>query len=358
VRSLMLVSTSADQRLRSEVADGRRPTPEYLRLESQHGVQLLDWSELGLRSGHRSVARSLRHVLASLRRVRRADVVFSDGEHLGIPLAITMRLLRMDTAHVMIGHNLLTPMKCRIMRHISLGPHDRVLIHSSNQLRPIVQATGLASERFSTVPYGIDTAFWSPGSEGEVEGLVVSAGREHRDYRTLVEALPAGATATIADHSPYTPEATRRDPGVWPSTVERVALDPIGLRDLYRKAALVVVPVVDSSMPAGITTLLEAMSVGKAVVVTETTELAGVVEHGCTGLTVPPGDVAGMRAAIKTLLADPSKRRALGAAARDVAVSRYDVNLYAEAIARHLDAASNCGPASSAGSAEFSGAEG
>jgi glycosyltransferase involved in cell wall biosynthesis len=341
----MLVSTSADQQLRTEVANGRRPTPEYLRLESQHGVQLLDWSQLGARSGHRSVARSLRHVLTSLRWVRRADVVFSDGEHLGIPLAIAMRLLRLDTAHVMIGHNLSTPMKCRILRHTSLGPRDRILIHSTNQLRRIVDETGMASERFSIVPYGIDTAFWSPGAESsESEGLVVSAGREHRDYRTLVEALPVGASATIADHSPYTPEATRRDPEAWPSTVERVALDPMGLRDLYRKASVVVVPVVDSSMPAGITTLLEAMSAGKAVVVTETAELAGVVQHGYSGLTVAPGDVEGMGEAIRTLLAEPSTRRTLGARARDVAVSRYDVNLYAEALARHLaDAASSGG---------------
>ena len=236
--------------------------PEYLSLESRYGVELLDWSKLGIDSGHRSVGRSLQHVAASLRRARQVDVVFSDGEHVGIPLALAMQALRIDTPHVMIGHNLLTPAKTRLLRHLPLRALDRVLVHSINQVGSIVSATEMSADRLAVVPYGIDATFWSPPQDGVDDALVVSAGREHRDYRTLVAALPPGARLTIADHSLFTPQATRRDPDVWPSTVERVALDAVGLRELYGRAAIVVVPVVESLMPAGITTLLEAMSMG------------------------------------------------------------------------------------------------
>ena len=70
--------------------------------------------------------------------------------------------------------------------------------------------------------------------------------------------------------------------------------------------------------------------------VTETSELRGVIQHGESGLVVQPGDVAGMHAAIRHLLASPSTRQALGSRARQVALERYDVNVYASALASHL----------------------
>ena len=340
VRSLMLVSAVVDQQLRTDVAAGRRPAPEYLRLERDHGVGLLDWSQLGLSAGQRSVQLSLKHVSRALRRAGQVDVVFSDGEHVGIPLALAMQARRVRAAHVMIGHHLLTPAKKRVLRRLPVSRHlDRVLVHSQHQLDGIISETGLPAEKLAVVPYGVDATFWSGAPDVEKQGLVVSAGREHRDYRTLVSALPAGATLSIADHSPFSPHATRRDPDVWPSNVERVQLDPLRLRELYQQASVVVVPVVESTMPAGITTLLEAMAMGKAVVVTETAELRGVVEDGITGLTVQPGDVTAMGAAIEHLINSPSTRLALGNQARQVILESYDVDVYAGLLARHLNEA-------------------
>jgi hypothetical protein len=274
--------------------------------------------------------------MAALRRANDVDVLFADGEHVGIPLAVLMRGLRIDTPQLTIGHNLLRPAKQRILRRVRVRPVDRFLTHSANQVRSIVAGTHLPEEQLAVVPYGVDTTYWSGSDDSEHPGLVVSAGREHRDYRTLVSALPRESTLTIADHSIFTPQATRRDPAVWPPGVQRLALDAFHLRELYRQAAVVVVPVIESSMPAGITTLLEAMSMGKAVVVTETSELQGVVRHGETGLVVAPGDVAGMQQAIGCLLSSPSTRRALGRRARQAALERFDVNLFADLLAGQL----------------------
>jgi glycosyltransferase involved in cell wall biosynthesis len=332
----MLVSATVDERLRQDAAAGLRPVPEYLVLENRYGVELLDWSQLGASAGHRSVARSLGHATAALKRAKDVDVIFTDGEHLGIPLALVLRTLQIDTPHLTIGHNLLRPAKRQILRRVRVRRVDRFLTHSANQVRSIVATTRLPDDQLAVVPYGVDTSFWSGSGDGERAGVIVSAGREHRDYQTLVAALPGGATLTVADHSIFTPDATRRDPEVWPATVRRVALDAVRLRELYFQAEVVVVPVIESSMPAGITTLLEAMSMGKAVVVTETAELRGVVQHGETGLVVKPGDVAGMRAAIESFLSSPERRRALGARARAVAVERYDVNVYADTLFGHL----------------------
>jgi glycosyltransferase involved in cell wall biosynthesis len=110
-------------------------------------------------------------------------------------------------------------------------------------------------------------------------------------------------------------------------------LDPRGLRDLYDRAAVVVVPVLDTDFPAGITTLLEAMAMAKAVIVSGTDALAEVVDDGRSGVVVPPGDVGRMGAAIEVLLADAERRRALGAQARRTVVERYGLDDYVDALA-------------------------
>ena len=73
---------------------------------------------------------------------------------------------------------------------------------------------------------------------------------------------------------------------------------------------MVVVPVIDTPFPFGITTVLEGMSMGKAVVVSDTEGLRGVVEDGRTGVVVASRGRDGLRRAIEDLLADPERRRA------------------------------------------------
>jgi 2-deoxystreptamine N-acetyl-D-glucosaminyltransferase/2-deoxystreptamine glucosyltransferase len=58
------------------------------------------------------------------------------------------------------------------------------------------------------------------------------------------------------------------------------------------------------------------MAHGRAVVATAVGGLPDMVVDGETGLLVPPGEPAALRAAIDRLLADPGLRGRLGAAAR------------------------------------------
>jgi len=333
----MLVSATVDAELRAEVSEGVRPSTEFLRLAELHGVELLDWTALGRRSAQRSVLRSIAHVAAALSHVRQVDVVFSDGEHLGIPLAIAMKALRINTPHLVIGHHLNTRGKTLALRWLKpCRRMDRILVHSPNQIDMARKDMKALVPRLRVVPYGIDTAFWAPQPVPQREGLVVSAGREHRDYDSLLQACPQTAKLFIADHSIHSPHARRREPDAWPANVERRALAHIDLRRMYSRASVVVVSVLDTPFPFGITTLLEAMSMGKAVVVSDTDGLRGVVEDGRTGVVVPPGNVAQLRTAIEGLLADPIKRRRLGEQARTEATERFGLDIYVAKLVGHL----------------------
>ena len=61
---------------------------------------------------------------------------------------------------------------------------------------------------------------------------------------------------------------------------------------------------------------MEAMIVGKPVVVSRTGGLADIVAHDQSGLLVPPGDAAALRDALQALIDDPARRTALGEAGR------------------------------------------
>jgi glycosyltransferase involved in cell wall biosynthesis len=333
----MLVSADVKESLRAEVRAGLRPCPEYLLLEDRYGVRLLDWSEIAEGPHRKSVWLAVRHAGAALRQLPHTDVVLSDNEGVGIPLALAMRARRDTTPHLVIGHRLGSPRKAAVFRGAKAHRRmDRVVVHSPNQIE-LHRRLGFSRRQLRMVPYGVDTDFWAPGPRVMEADLVLSAGREHRDHQTLVDAVVGTARLFVADASAYSPRAHRRVPTVWPDWVERGALNHFELREHYERAAVVVVPLLPTAYPFGITTLLEAMAMAKAVVVSDTEGLRGVVEHGRTGLVVPPNDPTALRRAVSQLLEDADAREGLGQAARTAVLERYRLDQFADALGRQLD---------------------
>lgn len=73
------------------------------------------------------------------------------------------------------------------------------------------------------------------------------------------------------------------------------------------------------------TTVLEAMATGLPVVATRSGGTPTAVRQGETGLLTSINDSRGFAAALRTLIRDPARRRALGAAGRRVAEEMFDV---------------------------------
>jgi N-acetyl-alpha-D-glucosaminyl L-malate synthase BshA len=71
---------------------------------------------------------------------------------------------------------------------------------------------------------------------------------------------------------------------------------------------------------------LEAMASSVPVIATRAGGLPEVVDDGVTGYLLPVGDVDGMAARALDLLSDRTFRLRMGAAAREVAISRFDEN--------------------------------
>ena len=99
------------------------------------------------------------------------------------------------------------------------------------------------------------------------------------------------------------------------------------------------VPLYDNDFQAGITTILEAMAMGKAVIATKTAGQRDVIEDGVNGLYVPPGDAGALRSSIVRLLANPEEARHLGENARRLVIETMSLDRWVRRIREGIRAA-------------------
>jgi sugar transferase (PEP-CTERM/EpsH1 system associated) len=176
------------------------------------------------------------------------------------------------------------------------------------------------------VPNGVDVEYFVPGSEREDAAMIYTGGMNmfanrdavihfvERIWPAIKAAKPDARFDIVGqDPPPELLQRAGRDPGL------RIHGYVDDIRPLVRKAAVYVVPI----RVGGGTRLkvLDALAQGKAIVSTTV---------GCEGIDVTSGrdilihdDPDDFAQQVIALLDDPARRRALGAAARRLAESRY-----------------------------------
>lgn len=75
--------------------------------------------------------------------------------------------------------------------------------------------------------------------------------------------------------------------------------------------------------------LMDGLAAGRPVISTAPGQAARLLADGGCGIAVPPGDAAGLAAALMSLAEDPGRRTAMGGAARSLAVRQHDRRLLA-----------------------------
>jgi glycosyltransferase involved in cell wall biosynthesis len=275
------------------------------------------------------------------------DAVVTWGERHSLMVALVMRLpvrLRRRPGHLAI---LVWPSKRNraLLRYV-LRDVDRFIVYSPLQRLYVEQMLAVGRERLIDAKYSVDTRFWRPG-EGAGD-LICSVGMEMRDYGTLMESLrPLDIPCHIAAGQGMFEMRWRT--AEWDENVgEKPIPDNITLgqkphtelRDLYARSRFVVVPVTPSDQDNGITAILEAFAMGKAVVATENPGNTKILEHGVNCLLVPPYDVDAMRSAIVELWNDPERCERFGAAGRRVVEARHGLDQWTAGLVRGVEEAS------------------
>jgi glycosyltransferase involved in cell wall biosynthesis len=157
------------------------------------------------------------------------------------------------------------------------------------------------------LPMSIDSKFSGRAAAGLEQNFVLAVGtNDGKDFETLLEALPNGTRLVVVTDS-YNAGKVRRHRCFGGQIEVLEAVPARDLRELYRAAAVVVVPLADSSHGSGHTVLLETMAMGKVVVVSRARCMRDYIGDDGAVLSVPVGNAAALREVLEEVLRYPER---------------------------------------------------
>ena len=341
---LLTISGTIPADLSTKVAQGARPQADYVAMAKTFGADLLDYPAA------RKVAGSFGKLLervggpdlvlawACFTQRQQYKVIITDGEQIGLPLAAMMKFLGLGQRprHLMIVHIISVPKKMFFLDRLGVQSHiDRFLVYATAQKHYIENRWKIPSRRVRLTPFMVDSAFFSPDhvQTHNEEPMICAVGLERRDYPTLlkaVEGLPA--KVIIAAASPWSKRSDSTQGQSIPANVEIRKFSQYELRQLYADSRFLVMPLENVEFQAGITAILEAMAMERAVVCSETPGQTDAVIENETGYYVSPNDPAALRAALDGLLEHPEIAERMGKAGRRIVQQRMSLDRYTEGL--------------------------
>jgi glycosyltransferase involved in cell wall biosynthesis len=349
---LLTVSGVIDPHIEEKIARGERPMADYLAMAEAFGADLLDYAIARQSTGR--VGRWLERiggpdlVLAWACFTRRHDyqTCFTDGEQVGLPLALFLKMSRSRLRHLMIVHILSVRKKMFFLDWFRAQSRiDRFFVYATWQKRFIEERWHIPAERVIWTPFMVDTDFFSPQKAGQVDlqlGLdhrpvICAVGLEFRDYPTLLEAVDGLAVnVVIAAASPWSKREDSTTGRKIPENVLVSRFTQFELRELYALSDFMVMPLENVPFQAGVTAILEAMAMGKAVICSKTIGQTDVIIDGKTGIYVPPQDVSALRREIRQLIEQPQETKRMGAAGRELVLQSMNLHAYASRLAEYV----------------------
>lgn len=347
---------------RAEIDRGERPRHVLLEFADRTGGRAVSTSGMTVTTMDRLMGKivgrdTLWHIAWHLRRASRDGFVYGNGEAIGFALLL-LAAFRPSRARN-IGFYVMTPRGARVrwwlrlIRILRLAP---IITVETERKAAVVRAMvgPRCAARLLTLLTPVDTDFFSPGTTAPpLLPTVASAGRERRDYATLAAAIdglavegpgveqldagPAFVDVEVCAVSPDAADSSATMPASIPATMRFVDLDMAGLRDLYRRAAVVAVPTTDNEIDAGFTSVLEAMACARPVIVSQQGAQVGLVE-AAVAVGVPVGDAAALRAELSSLITDSARAASLGERARRHAIQMHGTDRWLDEFVAHLKA--------------------
>ena len=300
---------------------GTIPRPEYLILKEALGADLYDFTDVAA-STRRSVIAARRYgprfglaaLGCSMR--KRYDHFYCTGEDIALPFGMMMACLADFGRITAVVHNVGTPKRRALLRAIPSRVWRHVICIGDEQERLLTEDSRVPAERVHRLPYWVDTKFFDPdradradrSDRSDDRPFVFACGQEGRDYETLGRAAAGSDLRFVVVASGWSPDmgysVTDTAQVAANVQVERGSLTFLELRARYAAARVVAVPLKEMSYSAGVTSILEAMSMAKPLVVSRSTGIVDYVDDGVSGCLAPVGDADAFSRAIEHFYLD------------------------------------------------------
>ncbi len=270
------------------------------------------------------------------------DVIYCDGETLGIPVALTLSAHRHRPKVVMFVHNINRPRGRLALKLFNLKDKvDLFMVGTASQAeflhRYLSKSENRIYKTYCQAP--VDISFFTPGvaSKELLRPIIGSGGLEKRDYQTLALATSElNVDVKICAYSPSTKAQQKTFPKVMPKNMSCRFYDWCDLVQLYRDSDIVVLPLFENNYQAGLTTLFEAMACGRPVIITRSDGIIGDLINSGMVTGVNPCDPVGLKQAIEELLNNPEKASAQAQRGYELVTREFNSSKYVEELAKKL----------------------
>ena len=271
-------------------------------------VKVLPYKDETQRRGKSRLWIALRNACIANRLAGQHDIfLFEDTQPLSISLTILLASLKLKRPTILRADPLLRYPRRRWTLWYHRGwmrSTDKLLVWSPAVIERYYCAYGFPKEKMQAVHFHHTLAGYSPEvADGE---YVFSGGNSLRDYPTLLQAVK-GTDIPIVISTQTHIEADV------PTNVRIVACSHAEFRSLMAGARFIVIPLDMSQLATtGQQSYLNAMALGKLVIVTDTVDAPFYIENGSTGLLTPSGDAESLRKAIVWAWEHPAERQQIG----------------------------------------------
>ena len=247
-----------------------------------------------------------------LARKKKADAIVTHGPALAAWCGLFARILRLKIPIVAHSFNFteLPNATKRTVLGSMLSNVDRFVIFSSLERSLYAKAFDLPEDRFDMVHWGVNPPpVDSPEHPLEPGEYVCAIGGNARDYGTLLEA------ARLIPHIRFVC-LVRPDSlaglGVPSNVTVHTNLQFGQAMNLLLHSRFMVLPLVHSEVPCGHVTIVAAMHLGKAFIVTDSEGVRDYAQDGYNAVTIPPRSAAALAKATERLWKAPALCKSLG----------------------------------------------
>lgn len=275
---------------------------------------------------------------------KKFKTVLAMSERVGIPLAF-IRKFQKQKKPLIFMFKAWSQRQDKAFRLFNLFSQvDLTIVHSKFFKNFLCDRFMISDEKIKFVPYcAVDQNFFNP-IDKELSYIFSLGELRGRDYKTLFKAMEdVDAELKVAASGRW--YAREKKPALFAKLANNIEVGgrylPNQLRDMYAGAYFVVLPIYDVIFSAGATALLEAMAMGKAVIVSKSRGILDYVEDGKTGIFVEPGNPDDLREKIRYLLDHPEEAERLGKSAREKIEKEMNIDIYVEKLANIIKEVEN-----------------
>lgn len=281
------------------------------------------------------------------------DVIYVGFDMHLLPLAV-LRLIGLVRKPVFVlshfsyntqyTHSLAKRIYKLIERALVYRAIDKITFASENLLRIAQKDYNVPARHTNFVDWGGNLGFYNRKFYDMPPLLkyFVAAGGMNRDYATLIDAFERVPETSVRIYAKYK-DYTKGKPLPKNVTFGNLMQDRSyheayeALRSEYYHAIAILIPIdYINDVPNGATVLVEALAMGKPIIITAADTNLINVEEEEVGMTVASHDVDGWVKAIRFLLEHPERARKMGENSYRLAMTRYNDEKFVDKLLKQM----------------------